>query len=241
MKMRNNFSHGESDRSLENNTEEILQVSRSLQKLTSAFRTAQTQGAAAYEGLGHSAQEWSNVATKATSQALALLTRQNLLEAGAAAAHSQAEQAKSVASISSLKRLAPIQAAVQIAKALGDLGDLNFWGAAQHFASAAMWGTVGAAQVSGLIGGAGAPSRRQSAAGHSSGEGESINGAFAGVGGMASGAGSARLGPSGNLTVAIMGDNEAGEWLARTLNTAVEQRGVQLTATRSTRSAYAQG
>lgn len=241
MKVKSNFSHEGSERALENNAEEILQVSRLLHNLTSALRTAQTQGATAYEELGRSAQEWSNVTMKTTARALALLTRQNLLEAGTATAHGQAEQAKSVASISSLKRLAPIQAAVQIAKALGDLGDLNFWGAAQHFASAAMWGTVGAAQVSGLIGGAGAPTRRQADVGHSGGEDGFTQTAFAGVGKMAAGAGSARSGPSGNLTVAIMGDNEAGEWLAKTLNTAVEQRGVQLTATRSTHSAYAQG
>lgn len=104
-----------------------------------------------------------------------------------------------------------------------------------------MWGTVGAAQVAGLIGGMGSTSRRSSGSEHRDGKVESSSSNFIGVGGLAAGAGSARSGPSGNLTVAIMGDNEAGEWLAQTLNTAVEQRGVQLTATRSTQSAYAAG
>lgn len=226
---------------LESNTEEISLVSSSLQKLTSALKAAQTQGTAAYGGLSRSVQEWSDIAVKATTQAVALLTRQNLLESGSVAAHNQAERTKSLASISSLKQLAPVQAAVQVAKALGDLGDLNFWGAAQHFSSAAMWGTVGATQVAGLIGGGGGSARRSTGSGHSGGEVGSSSGSSMDAGGLAAGAGSARSGPSGSLTVAIMGDNEAGEWLAQTLNTAVEQRGVQLTATRSTQSPYAQG
>lgn len=239
--MKSDHSQLGSGDALKSSAEEILLVSSSLQKLTSALNTAQTQGTAAYGSLGRSAQGWSNVATKTTTEALALLTRQNLMESGSVAAHTQAERAKSLASILSLKQLAPVQAAVQVAKALGDLGDLNFWGAAQHFASAAMWGTVGAAQVASMMGGAArdsSGSRRGNAAGGSGGMSENVG---IGQGGLAGGAESSRSRPGGNLTVAIMGDNEAGEWLAQTLNAAVEQRGIQLTATRSTRSAYAAG
>lgn len=240
--MKGSFSHSGSGDAVGPGEQEISLVASSLKKLTSALEAVQTQGTTTYSNLGRSAGEWSNATTKATAQVIALLTRQNALETGSAAAHGRAEQAKSLASITALKQLAPVQAAVQVAKALGDLGDLNFWGAAQHFASAAMWGTVGAAQVAGMLGDSGSRaslgSRRGGAAGEDGGQGVS-----AGIGstGFAVGAASARSGPSGHLTVAIMGDNEAGEWLATMLNTAVEQRGVQLTSTRSTRSPYAQG
>jgi hypothetical protein len=46
--------------------------------------------------------------------------------------------------------------------------------------------------------------------------------------------------PSGNLTVMVMGDQQAGQWLATTLNTAV-QRGVPLNATTVQKSPYAAG
>lgn len=240
--MKESLSHSGSGRAVEPSEQEIALVANSLQKLTSALEAAQTQGATTYSHLTRSSGEWSTAATKATTQVIALLTRQNALETGSAAAHGRAEQAKSLASIAALKQLAPVQAAVQVAKALGDLGDLNFWGAAQHFASAAMWGTIGATQVAGTLGGGGSrassDSRRGGAPGADGGQGMS-----AGIDstGLAAGAVSAAHGPSGHLTVAIMGDNEAGEWLATTLNTAVEQRGVQLTSTRSMRSPYAQG
>lgn len=240
--MKGSLSYSGSGDAVGPGEQEISLVASSLKKLTSALEAVQTQGTATYSNLGRSAEEWSNATTKATAQVIALLTRQNALETGSAAAHGRAEQAKSLASITVLKQLAPVQAAVRVAKALGDLGDLNFWGAAQHFASAAMWGTVGAAQVAGMLGDsssrASLGSRRGGAAGEDGGQSVS-----AGIGsmGFAVGAASARSGPSGHLTVAIMGDNEAGEWLATTLNTAVEQRGVQLTSTRSMRSPYAQG
>ncbi|MGH9342871.1 MAG: hypothetical protein ACRD19_03805, partial [Terriglobia bacterium] len=245
--MKGSLSPSSSSHAIDSGEQEISLVAGSLQKLTSALEAAQKQGAATYSGLGRSTQEWSNVATKATSQMLALLTRQNLLETGSVTAHARAEQAKSLASVTAFKQLAPVQAAVQVAKALGDLGDLNFWGAAEHFASAAMWGTVGAAQVAGMLSGSGAGGRgSRSSSGSRRGNGSGVYGdSDAGISepvlSLASGAASALSGPSGQLTVAIMGDSDAGEWLAKTLNTAVEQRGVQLTSTRSTRSPYAQG
>jgi hypothetical protein len=39
---------------------------------------------------------------------------------------------------------------------------------------------------------------------------------------------------NGNLTIAVMGETEAGSWLANTLNTAIMQGGAQLTATHTT-------
>jgi hypothetical protein len=116
-------------------------------------------------------------------------------------------------------------------------------GAASAFESAALWGSIGGvaagigASVSagGASGGTGAGARY---GGGSYGAGDgAAGGVGAGAGVLAPGA-SAR--PGGNLTVAIMGDSEAANWLANTLNQGVS-RGVTLTATRTQRSPYAAG
>ena len=108
-------------------------------------------------------------------------------------------------------------------------------GAASAFESAALWGSIGgvAAGIGASVasGGIGAGARH---GGGGYGSGGNIG---AGAGGLAPGA-LAR--PGGNLTVTIMGDSEAANWLANTLNQGVA-RGVTLTATRTQRSPYAGG
>jgi len=112
-------------------------------------------------------------------------------------------------------------------------------GAASAFESAALWGSIGGvaagigANVSG--GGIGAGVRY---GGGSYGAGYGVGASVGtGAGVLAPGA-SAR--PGGSLTVAIMGESEAANWLANTLNHGVA-RGVTLTATRTQRSPYAGG
>lgn len=165
------------------------------------------------------------------------LQQKDAVEAG------KAEASKSLLTISALKQRAPVQAAMQLAAAFGDLGDLNFWGAAQHFASAALYGGVAAAQIASAAGSLSGGSMDSGSHGdfHHRRLESSAGEVGAPVSGLAAGAAAALNQPSGHLTVAIMGDDEAGEWLAKTLNTAVEQRGVQLTASRAERPAYAQG
>jgi len=58
--------------------------------------------------------------------------------------------------------------------------------------------------------------------------------------GLAPGAAGALNPPSGQLTVMVVGEAQAGQWLATTLNTAV-QRGVPLNATTVQKSPYATG
>jgi hypothetical protein len=221
--------------------EALISMIETVRKLTSAMQAAQTQGARTYNSLARSAQEWSSVASKATAQVLAVLNQQNLLEVSSVSAHSRAEQAKSLASISALKQTAFYRAIAATAAGFQALGEFNFWGAAQDFTSAALFGALAGEQIAAMAGGAAGSRARASAPGnwsrgHGSGEGSGVP-----VSALSAGAASAAGPPSGHLTVAIMGDHEAGEWLAKTLNTAVEQRGVQLTSTRSTRSPYAQG
>lgn len=215
-----------------------------IRSVTSALQAARAQGIRTYGDLGRSAQEWSNAATKATGRVLAMLSRHNLLETTSVAIHSRAEETKSLATVRALKQLAPVRAVMALAKGFEDLGDFNFWGAAQEFAAAALYGTIAASQVaaavSGFSGHGGARGARASGPGAGSGRGPGGD-VGSSITALAAGAASAASPPSGHLTVAIMGHEAAGEWLAQTLNTAVEQRGVQLTSSRSTRSSYAQG
>ncbi|MGH9397165.1 MAG: hypothetical protein ACRD18_09995 [Terriglobia bacterium] len=188
------------------------------------------------------------MATKATGRVLALLTGYQQRQTSSVTAHARAEQAKSMATASALKHTAFYKTIAATAAGFQALGSFDFWAAAQDFTSAALWGTLAGAQIASMAGSAGrGPGNRggSESASRSSRRGgdasDEASGAGFAISALGAGAASAAAGPSGHLTIAIMGDNDAGEWLANTLNTAVETRGVQLTSTRSTRSAYAQG
>jgi len=120
--------------------------------------------------------------------------------------------------------------------AVGDFG-----GSGSAFESAALWGSIGgvaagmAAQVTGASGAESGSIGDYSRTG-------SKYGALpaAGVPSSALAPGAAPPQPAGRLTVSIMGDAEAANWLANTLNQGVA-RGVQLTATRTQRGPYAAG
>ncbi|MGH9358071.1 MAG: hypothetical protein ACRD06_02605 [Terriglobia bacterium] len=218
--------------------------------LTSTLERARTEGSRTFSELGRSEQTWSDLAVKATGRVLTVLTQHQRFETTSVAAHSRAEQAKSLATASALKQTAAYKAIEATAAGFQALGSFDFWAAANDFTSAALWGTLAGEQIASMADtttmggrprrGAAGPAHRSSRGGGpgSAGEGSDVGFAMTALG---AGAASAAAGPSGHLTVAVMGDNEAGEWLANTLNTAVEQRGVQLTSTRSTRSTYAQG
>jgi hypothetical protein len=114
-------------------------------------------------------------------------------------------------------------------------------GAASAFESAALWGSIGgvAAGIGASVSGGGAVARHGGGGyGGGYGAGYGVDASIGtGAGVLAPGA-SAR--PGGSLTVAIMGESEAANWLANTLNQGVA-RGVTLTATRTQRSPYAGG
>jgi len=116
--------------------------------------------------------------------------------------------------------------------------------AATDFEAAADWGAI-----AGVAGAAAAaiPSSRGSSSGRegavqSAAGGYGANGSSPQTGayGLAPGAAGALNMPGGKLTVMVVGDAQAGQWLANTLNTAV-QRGVPLNATTVQRSPYAAG
>ncbi|MGH9356208.1 MAG: hypothetical protein ACRD10_08775, partial [Terriglobia bacterium] len=171
----------------------------------------------------------------------ALLTRQCLVEQHSTSAHRVAEQAMCASTLGALKQTAVYKAIEATASGFQALGGFDFWAAAQDFASAALWGTIAGAQVASAAGAGAGQSRALSTHyAHSQSYGQS-GGLGEPVSVLATGAAGAAHPPDGHLTVAIMGEPEAGQWLATTLNTAVEQRGVQLTASRSMQTPYAQG
>ncbi|HXJ95014.1 MAG TPA: hypothetical protein VMT20_19410 [Terriglobia bacterium] len=118
----------------------------------------------------------------------------------------------------------------------------NVAGAGSAFESAAIWGSIGAVAAGvgagisgpGMSGRAGASGTRP---GYVPGYGGS---GVAGVAASALASGAAPSAPAGNLTVAIMGDADAANWLATTLNTGVA-RGITLNATSVQKSPYAGG
>ncbi len=212
-----------------------------VQELTASLAKLERQGTETYSQLTRSSQNWSVAAARAMTQVVSLLTRQNLIERQSASTHQFAEQAKTVSTLASLKQTAAYRAMAATAAGFEALGSFDFWAAAQDFASAALWGALAGTQIAAAASASHGGDRALSQH-YTRNAGTQSNGSTGpAVSGLSSGAGSAMAGPSGNLTVVIMGDSEAGQWLAKTLNTAVEQHGAQLTATRSIGSAYAAG
>lgn len=217
---------------------ETLQIT---QQLALSMQKMREEGGQTYNQLGQAVQGWGRIAAQSIGQVLSLMAQESLAEEKSVATHRRAEQAKGLATLSSLKSTAFYKAIATTAAGFEALGEFDFWAAAQDFASAALWGTLAGSQVASMARGGGSSlSRDRSVYSAQSANNNEQNTAIQ-ASELSSGAASAAVRPSGQLTISIMGDHEAGEWLAKTLNTAVEQRGVQLTASRTTRPAYAQG
>lgn len=219
----------------------IAETLQTMRQLTLGMQKAREEGVQTYSQLGQAVQGWGSIAAQSMGQVLSLMTQERLAEEKSVATHRRAEQAKGLATLSSLKSTAFYRAIAATAAGFEALGEFDFWAATQDFASAALWGTLAGSQVASMARGGGSSlSHDRGAYGAQSAHNDERNAGIP-VSGLASGAAEAAHPPSGNLTIAVIGEPEAGEWLAKTLNTAVEQRGVQLTASRTTRPAYAQG
>lgn len=149
----------------------------------------------------------------------------------------QAMEDAAKATVESIAARALTQALYSTALGLLLLAELDFPAAAQAFEAAALFGAIGSAAAA-----AGAAIPGGSRIGHSAAlryDGDQNRSGAASYGGISSAlaAGAAAPTPGGSLTVAIMGDEEAGNWLATTLNRAVSQQGVQLVASSAQRSA----
>jgi hypothetical protein len=157
------------------------------------------------------------------------------------------------AALASIAEQAGVNALNAIAQGLWFLAQAIFFAdpdaaaaAATDFEAAAEWGViagVAGAAAAALPGGAGRASGSGRGAGAGYGaEGYGGGGATPQTGayGLAPGAAGALNPPSGQLTVMVVGEAQAGQWLATTLNTAV-QRGVALNATTVQKTPYAAG
>lgn len=148
------------------------------------------------------------------------------------------------ATVSSVAGQALIWSIYSFAMGLWDLFH-NPAAAATDFKAAAMFGAVGgaAAAIGAAIPGGGshggsaahAPGGQRGGYGGGYPSGQGLQAAAVGSP-MAPGAQGPRY-PGGRLTIAIMGEEQAGNWLATTLNRAVEDQGTRLVASHSKTSA----
>jgi hypothetical protein len=225
-------------------------------QVAESFHSASRSATQTFAQMSAAEQQFVLQATRGSEIVMAALDHEleahRKLSEGLRAAYQQA--LKELASY--LAKEAELKGAEQIAMALADFASFNFAGGAEHLAAAAAWEALGAgvsAAAGAIAGGtsrtAGRSSYSSSAYGTDRSRSDSVTGAGQPAGGyqatggygapgsaVAPGASPAAQ-PSGGLTVSIMGDEEAGQWLATTLNRAVTQGGVQLTATGSRRGA----
>jgi len=162
----------------------------------------------------------------------------------------QAMEKAAKAALASIAEQAGVNALNALAQGLWFLAQAIFFGdpdaavaAATDFEAAAEWGAiagVAGAAAAAMPSGAGRGGRGAGGGYGERGYGGGGGGPQLGGYGLAPGAASALNPPSGQLTVMVVGEAQAGQWLATTLNTAV-QRGVPLNATTVQKSPYAAG
>lgn len=218
-----------------------------MQNITTSITQGADSATGVYAALGQAAQSYSNTAVAALNAVLKAQEAGTKASQGSAAATKKSETEKLTAVLLALKSKALLKTVEATAQGFQYLADLNFVSAAEDFAAAALWGTIAGSQIasaaSGGGGGSAAAARNranknayQGGGGRGGSEDQSVG---SGSSALSAGAMSAAQPPTGNLTVSIMGDNEAGQWLAKTLTTAVEAHGAQLTASSAKRSPYA--
>ena len=149
--------------------------------------------------------------------------------------------------LASIAEQAGVNALNALAQGLWFLAQAIFFGdpdaaaaAATDFEAAAEWGAI--AGIAGAAGAAIPGGAKATSAGRGAGGGYGGAGGAPQLGGygLAPGAASALNPPGGQLTVMVVGEQQAGQWLATTLNTAV-RRGVPLNATTVQKAPYAAG
>jgi len=216
--------------------------------------------------LAPSMQTWASEATQSINAAQNAMQNFQMVAGGAFMATADAMTAAGIAAsvygenvgkameqaakaaLASISEQAGVNALNALAQGLWFLAQAIFFGdpdaaaaAATDFEAAAEWGAiagVAGAAAAAMPGGRSSSYNRESSS-RSSGSGYGSTPQM-GTYGLAPGAAGALNPPSGNLTVMVVGEAQAGQWLATTLNTAV-QRGVPLNATTVQKSPYAAG
>jgi hypothetical protein len=216
--------------------------------------------------LAPSMQTWASEATQSISTAQNAMQNFQMVAGGAFMATADAMTAAGIAAsvygenvgkameqaakaaLASVSEQAGVNALNALAQGLWFLAQAIFFGdpdaaaaAATDFEAAAEWGAIAgvAGAAAAAMPGGKSSSYNREAASRSAGGGYGSTPQM-GSYGLAPGAAGALNPPSGNLTVMVVGEAQAGQWLATTLNTAV-QRGVALNATTVQKSPYAAG
>jgi hypothetical protein len=201
-----------------------------LERLAVASKTA-------FDQMNRHVQGWSQTATTSLARVAEQVLRHISIEQQSAVESGRAEAQKTLLRKAAVQERAVIEAVKETAAGFASLGDFNFWGAAQHFASAALWGSLATLQIAGAVGafgGGGHPSRQGASGGATPPAAQSPPG----VGPMmASGvpASAGTTGGGGTVNVVIMGEPEGAQWLAGVLTKHVTQRGGKLVSSHAVR------
>lgn len=188
---------------------------------------------AAFAQMTTSVQGFADVTLRSFGLIAEGLLRNTELEQADSESHGKAQASKLLASKSAIKELAILKAVEAFAKGLEALGDFNFFSAAKYFAAAALYGSIGAVQIAGILGGGGGE------AGARIGKGEASGSAGGGSALLAPGTASALQRPSGSVTVMVMGEPQAAAWLTKVINAGVLQQDLMLVSSHTKRSAPA--
>jgi len=224
--------------------ESIVEASRrampAFEQTTQAIgRLARTSGSA-FEQMRSHTEQWSQSATSTLGRVVELIQRHIRVEQLSAVETGRAEAQKTLLHKVAVQERAAVEAVKEAAAGFAALGDFDFWSAAQHFASAALWGSLAALEIASTVGafnGGGSSSRSRA------GTSPAPTGADQGyvspgvARGMAPGvAGAQGLAPlRGTVNVMIMGEPDGAAWLAGVLSKHVTQRGGKLVSSHSVR------
>ncbi len=132
-------------RSHQQHAQSVRGLSAAYNSLAAQTRTAISQMVGEFTG-------WGGVAARVADQIISGIERQIIIEKTQAVEHQISQFSMMKATTDALKQTAEVQAVMEAAKGFAALADYDFWSAAQHFAAAALFGTVSAFQIASIAG-----------------------------------------------------------------------------------------
>lgn len=223
--------------------ESIVEASRRAmpafeQTRTAIERLARTSGSAFDQMRGHT-ERWSSSTTSTLARVAELIQRHIAIERLSAVETGRAEAQRTLLHKAAVQERAVVEAVKETAAGFAALGDFNFWSAAQHFGSAALWGSLAALQIAsavGAFGGGGNLVARGARPGADAVRPYEPPGPSPGLASGLAGAPTGVSGPhGGTVNVMIMGEPGGAEWLAGVLSRHVQQRGGKLVSSHAVR------
>jgi hypothetical protein len=208
-------------------------VSKAAKDATEQFRQMGQHGALSFSQLASSVKGWGGVTVSVVEQVIASLLQESATERLSVATHAQSEAQKTETTLLNITKKAAIKAGEQYAEALSSWPD--FPAMAAHFAAAAAWTALAAAPVAAMaasaMGGSGGVSK-------SSVEASAASASATAAPALAAGA-SGTQAPGGHVTVMVVGESRAAQWMAGVLNKGVQYNSVRLMASHTLRPAPA--